>query len=244
MAVCRHSCNAPAMIAAMAPRAILLDALGTLVALEPPAPRLVALLHERHGIEVGVGEARHALRSEMTHYRRQCARAVDADSLAALRLECAALLGREFGGAVAELPPADLVPTLLDSLHFAPFPEVPAALERWRAAGARLVVASNWDISLHGVLRETGLRELLDGVATSAEVGASKPAGALFAAALALAGAGAGEAIHVGDSFDEDVEGARAAGIEAVWLRRDGHASDAVGEAPAGVRVIATLDSL
>jgi putative hydrolase of the HAD superfamily len=228
----------------MAPRAILLDALGTLLAIEPPAPRLVALLRERHGIDVGVGDAEHALRTEMSHYRRQCARAVDAGSLAALRLECAAILGREFGGAVAELPAADLVPTLLDSLHFAPFPEVPAALERWRAAGVRLVVASNWDISLHGVLRQTGLRELLDGVATSAEVGASKPAGELFAAALALAGVDAGEAIHVGDSFSEDVEGARAAGIEAVWLRRDGHRSPADGETPAGVRVIATLDSL
>lgn len=228
----------------MAPRAILLDALGTLISLEPPALRLVALLRERHGIEVGAGDAEHALRAEMSHYRRQCARAVDAGSLAALRLECAAILGREFGGAVGELPPADLVPTLLESLHFAPFPEVPAALRRWRAAGARLVVASNWDISLHAVLRETGLRDLLDGVATSAEVGASKPAGELFAAALALAGAAAGEAIHVGDSFTEDVEGARAAGIEAVWLRRDADAGAAAAELPAGVRVIATLDAL
>jgi len=232
------------MIAAMAPRAILLDALGTLLSLEPPAPRLVELLHERHGIDVGVGDAQHALAREMSHYRGECARAIDADSLAALRLECAVILGREFGGAVAELPAADLVPTLLDSLQFAPFPEVPAALERWRAAGSALVVASNWDISLHGVLRETGLRELLDGVATSAEAGSSKPAGGLFAAALALAGAGAGEAVHVGDSLSEDVEGARAAGIEAVWLRRDGHGGPAAGEAPSGVRVIATLDSL
>ena len=171
------------MIAAMAPRAILLDALGTLVALEPPAPRLRALLHERHGIEIAQADAERALRSEMGHHRRECIRAGDADALAALRLECAALLGREVGGAAAALPPADLVPTLLDSLRFVPFPEVPAALERWRAAGARLVVASNWDVSLHAVLRDTGLRGQLDGVATSAEVGAAKPAGELFAAA-------------------------------------------------------------
>ena len=195
---------------------------GRCVALEPPAPRLVALLRERHGIEVGLADAERAMRSEMSHYRQQCERAVDAESLAALRLECAAILARELGGGARELGAADLVPTLLDSLHFAPFAEVPGALERWRAAGARLVVASNWDVSLHGVLRETGLRELLDGVATSAEVGASKPSGELFAAALALAGVGAAEALHVGDSLAEDVEGARAAGIEAVWLRREG----------------------
>jgi putative hydrolase of the HAD superfamily len=244
MAVCRHTCNAPAIIAAMAPRAILLDALGTLVAIEPPAPRLVALVRERHGIEVAITDAAYALRAEMSHYRRQCSRAADEDSLAVLRLECAGILGRELGGAVAELPVADLVPTLLDSLRFAPFPEVPAALERWRAAGAALVVASNWDISLHGVLRETGLRDLLDAVATSAEVGASKPAGELFAAALVLAGVGAAEAIHVGDNFAEDVEGATAAGIEAVWLRREREGSLAERPASNTVRVIATLDEL
>jgi putative hydrolase of the HAD superfamily len=231
----------------MAARAILLDALGTLLALEPPAPRLVALLRERHGIEVGLADATRAMRSEMSHYRQQCARAVDEDSLAALRLECAAILARELGGDVLERGAGALVPTLLDSLQFTPFAEVPGALERWRAAGLRLVVASNWDISLHAVLRETGLRERLDAVATSAEVGASKPSGELFAAALALAGVSAGEAIHVGDSFDEDVEGARAAGIEAVWLRRGsgGRGGPPPGAGPsAGVRVIATLDAL
>src|ERR1700676_2881134 len=127
------------MIAAMAPRAILLDALGTLLALEPPAPRLVALLRERHGIEVGPADAARAMRAEMSHYRQQCERAVDAESLAALRLECAAILARELGGGARELGAAALVPTLLGSLHFEAYAEVPGALERWRAAGTRLV---------------------------------------------------------------------------------------------------------
>ena len=89
--------------------------------------------------------------------------------------------------------------------------------------GLRLVVASNWDVSLHEVLERTGLRELLDGVVTSAEVGSAKPAGELFAAALALAGASAQEAIHVGDSLEEDIAGARAAGIDAVVFDTSGH---------------------
>jgi len=228
----------------MAPRAILLDALGTLLALEPPAPKLVALLRERHALAVDLADAERAMRSEMRHYRRECARAGDAEALAALRLECAAILARELGGGALELSASDLVPTLLDSLQFTPFAEVPAALARWRAAGARLVVASNWDVSLHGVLRESGLRELLDGVATSAEVGASKPSRELFDAALALAGVGAAEAIHVGDSFAEDVEGALAAGIEAVWLRRQDGGGLAERPASTAVRVIATLDEL
>jgi putative hydrolase of the HAD superfamily len=102
------------------------------------------------------------------------------------------------------------------------------------------VVASNWDISLHEVLERTGLRERLDGVATSAEVGASKPDARLFAAALELAGAAPQETVHVGDSLAEDVEGALGAGLRAVWLRR----ADGAGEPPPGVAVIRSLDEL
>jgi putative hydrolase of the HAD superfamily len=229
------------MIAAMARRAILLDALGTLLELEPPLPALQALMHERHGIEVSAEDGRRALRAEMSHYRANCVRAADAASLLELRLECAGIIAAALGGAAQALGAREILPTLLDSLRFAPFPEVPATLARWRERGLRLVVASNWDVSLHEVLERTCLRERLDGVATSAEVGSAKPAGELFAAALALAGARATEAVHVGDSLAEDVAGARAAGIEAVWLRRERHREI---EAPDAVTVIATLDEL
>ena len=224
----------------MPSRAILLDALGTLVALEPPAAPLARLVGERHGVEVTPADATRALRAEMAHYRRNCIRAADADSLEALRLECAALVGRELGGPLAALDPSELVPTLLESIRFHAYPEVPGALARLRGEGFALVVASNWDVSLHDVLERTGLDVLLDGVVTSAEVGVAKPDARLFAAALALAGVGAGEALHVGDSFEEDVEGALAAGLGAVWLARQA----VVGQRPQRVRVIASLDEL
>jgi putative hydrolase of the HAD superfamily len=224
----------------MLPRAILLDALGTLVALEPPAPAFAARMRERHGIEVADQDARRALRAEMAHYREQCVRAADGGSLEVLRLECAAIVAEQLGGAALALPPAELTTTLLASLRFTAFPEVPGTLDRWRDAGIRLVVASNWDVSLHDVLAATGLRERLDGVVTSAEIGVAKPSAALFEAALAVAAAPAAQALHIGDNLEEDVAGARAAGIEAVWLARGGGGDTA----PDGVRVIAALDEL
>ena len=229
------------MIAPMARRAILLDALGTLLELKAPLPALQALMRERHAIEVSAQDGQRALRAEMGHYRANCVRAADAASLLELRLECAGIIAATLGGAAAELGAAALLPTLLDSLQFEPFPEVRPTLARWREDGLRLVVASNWDVSLHEVLERTGLRERLDGVATSAEVGSAKPAGELFAAALELAGVAAAEAVHVGDSLEEDVAGARAAGIEAVWLRRERQRELAP---PPGAAVIATLDEL
>ena len=221
-------------------RAILLDALGTLVALEPPAAPLAQLVRERHGVEVTSADATRALRAEMAHYRANCIRAGDAGSLAALRLECAALVGRELGGPLAALDAVVLVPTLLDSIRFYAYPEVPRTLERLHDEGFTLVVASNWDVSLHDVLERTGLDVLLDGVVTSAEVGVAKPDARLFAAALSLAGAAASEALHVGDSLEEDVEGAFGAGLDAVWLRRE----PVVGARPSRARVIASLDEL
>ncbi len=47
--------------------------------------------------------------------------------------------------------------------------------------------------------------------------------------------------MHVGDSIEEDVAGAHAAGLRAVLLDRDGRAGAGV---PAGVEAIAGLDEL
>ena len=57
-----------------------------------------------------------------------------------------------------------------------------------RRAGSARVVVSNWDWSLHERLQETGLAELVDGAIASAEIGSAKPDGAIFAAALRIAG--------------------------------------------------------
>jgi putative hydrolase of the HAD superfamily len=218
-------------------RAILFDALGTLLRLEPPAPLLRAELRRRFGVALSESDAQRAIAAEIAYYRRHFDEGRDQASLTELRLRCAEVL-RE---AVAEPareglpPPSVLVDSLLQSLRFRAFPEVRAVLREYRDRGLRLVVVSNWDVSLHDRLGELDLTPMLDGVLTSAEEGARKPAAAIFERALGLVGVGAGEAIHVGDSLDEDVAGAEGAGIEPVLVRRDGSAG------PTGVRTIASL---
>jgi 2-haloalkanoic acid dehalogenase type II len=59
-------------------------------------------------------------------------------------------------------------------------------------------------------------------VVTSEDVGAYKPARAMFTAGLAALGLGPDEVLHVGDSLSCDVAGAHAAGIRAVWVNRLG----------------------
>jgi putative hydrolase of the HAD superfamily len=221
-------------------KAILLDALGTLVALEPPAPRLQAELERRFGIPVSVEQAAAAITAEIAYYRAHLDEGRDQVHLDALRRRCASVLRRA-------LPPSErldavdeeaLTEALLASLHFSLFPEVSAALEQARRRGVRLVVVSNWDVSLHGVLERLGVASRVDGILTSAEAGVRKPAAEIFERALSMAGARAEEALHVGDSLEEDVAGAHNAGIVPVLVRRDR------GAGPGGVRTIAGLGEL
>jgi putative hydrolase of the HAD superfamily len=221
----------------MRPRAILLDALGTLLELEPPAPRLQAELATRFDVEVSQAEARTAIAAEIGFYRRHLDEGRDEATLAALRERCAAALRAALPGPARDrLPgPRELVEALLASLRFHAFADVAPALADYRAHGMRLVVVSNWDVSLHMVLGNVGLARLFDAILTAAEVGVRKPAPAIFKQALGLAGVSAEEAIHVGDSLEEDVVGARAAGIEPVLLARDG------ARGVEGVRVVQSL---
>jgi putative hydrolase of the HAD superfamily len=193
--------------------------MGTLLTFEPPAPHLRAALLQRTGVDVGAERAEHAIRAEIGYYRAHIGDGGDEAGLAALRRASAEAMRPALGlDADRDL----LTAALLDSLRFLAFPEVPSALRALRTQGLRLVVVSNWDVSLHERLAETGLAPLLDGAVASAEVGAAKPDPEIFERALAIAGAAPSEAVHVGDSPLEDVEGARAAGLRAVLLARDG----------------------
>ncbi|MBV9819246.1 MAG: HAD-IA family hydrolase [Solirubrobacterales bacterium] len=203
-------------------RALLIDGLGTLVALQPPAPHLARELATRFGASVSEAEAGRALRAEIGYYRAHMDSGRDAASVARLRRACAGVLRDALPrGAV----PADLdamTEVLLASLRFDAFEDARGALLAARSHGAAVIVVSNWDVSLIEVLERVGLAPLLHGVVTSAAVGARKPSAAIFEHALALAGVGPQRARHVGDTFDEDVVGARACGLQAVLLSRGG----------------------
>ncbi len=226
-------------------RALLIDGLGTLVSLAPPAPVLAGELAARFGVEVSEAEAGAALAAEIAFYRVHMGQGSDAERLAALRRRCAEVLRDALprSDRLARVDPGALTEALLDSLRFQPFPDARPALLAARAHGARVVVVSNWDVSLTEVLERAGLAPLLHAVVTSAAIGAAKPAAAIFAHALALAGVPATEALHVGDSEADDVAGAVAAGIRAVLLARDG-AGGRHGVLRDGVAVIAGLGEI
>jgi 2-haloalkanoic acid dehalogenase type II len=196
-------------------RAVFLDALGTLVELEPPW----LSLRDRVPAEVSDDRLEEALGAEMAYYREHAQEGRDEDSLAELRRRCAAIVTDRLGLEVT----AD---ELVAAIRFDAYPDAVPALRELRERVLRLVAVSNWDCSLPQVLARCGLGDLLDGVVTSAAAGARKPDPAIFEQALELAECEPDEALHVGDTAEEDVEGARAAGIRALLIDRDGNGGD------------------
>ena len=202
-------------------RAVLFDALGTLVELEPPWPFLVRALSDRHGIDVTEADAKQALVAEMAYYRAHHHEGSDEESLADLRRRCSLILHERLPE-TAPVSVDDLTEVLLDSLRFAPFPDAAPALASLRTRGIRLAVVSNWDCSLRSVLAGLGLAAAVDEVVVSAEVGALKPDPRIFAVALEKLRCAPSEALFVGDSIETDVLGAHAAGMRALLLDRGG----------------------
>jgi putative hydrolase of the HAD superfamily len=95
------------------------------------------------------------------------------------------------------------------------------ALERWRSQGVELGIISNFDSRLYSVLRELGIDGYFSSVTISTEAGSAKPDPQIFLYALTKH-PNATTALHIGDSYLEDYQGAIASGLQAVWLDREG----------------------
>jgi putative hydrolase of the HAD superfamily len=100
------------------------------------------------------------------------------------------------------------------------YPDVLPALAAWRRIGIQLGVLSNFDSRLSVVLKALKLEEFFTSVTISTEIGFAKPDPQIFAAALQKHNCEAQDAWHIGNSFQQDYQGAKAAGLRAILLKR------------------------
>lgn len=121
--------------------------------------------------------------------------------------------------------------------NFSIYPDVRPCLERLHAAGLRIALLSNTNRDLEAIVEHFGLRGLIDATVSSAQVGHVKPSPRIFVAVLEVLRVQAGETVMVGDSFEEDVRGALAAGLGAILLDRH-------SRAPLGCPTITSLTEL
>jgi len=97
-----------------------------------------------------------------------------------------------------------------------------ALLAAVRERAQVVVVTNNLLEEQKAKLRHCGLDRHVDLLVASEEAGVSKPEPGIFEIALERAGVTARHAVMVGDSWTNDVLGARAVGIRAIWFNRAG----------------------
>ena len=123
---------------------------------------------------------------------------------------------------------------------------VPGALELLRALDGRVriaVVTNNTVAEQTNKLATFGLAALVDALVTSEEIGAAKPDGRIFAAALRRIDCAPADAVMLGDSWTHDVVGATSAGIRAIWFNRNGAAHPDPDVAPQITTLLPTVES-
>ena len=103
------------------------------------------------------------------------------------------------------------------------FPDSQAALTRAMEAGLRVGVLTNGSHKMQAAKLHAGGLDLPEVVLISTvDLGSPKPQRAAYLAGCSLLGVVPAKTLMVGDSLANDVEGARSAGLQALYLQRDG----------------------
>ncbi|RKU19839.1 hypothetical protein C6500_09960 [Candidatus Poribacteria bacterium] len=96
-------------------------------------------------------------------------------------------------------------------------------LQHLQEAGFKLAIVSNWDTPLDPLTQRLGIAHYFDIIVAShdARVRSAKPDPHIFNYTLAAIGVSAEDAVHVGDTYEADIVGARNVGIRPILIDRD-----------------------
>ena len=114
---------------------------------------------------------------------------------------------------------AEIVRRWEDHTNFDLYDDAVPVIETLRGYGLRLGLISNGQRDLEEFARHHALD--VDVAVGSKAHGRTKPHASIFESALAALGTGPAETVMVGDSYADDIEGARALGMRAILLDRD-----------------------
>jgi len=114
-----------------------------------------------------------------------------------------------------------------------------ACWSRW-ANHYRLAVITNGNADV----RRLGLADYFQFALCAEELGIGKPDPHPFEEALRRAGVPAAQAVHIGDHPSDDIQGARNAGMRAVWFNPQGKPWDGDDHPDAEIRTLDQLPTL
>lgn len=195
--------------------AVTFDVGNTLITTWPSVGHLYAEVAGKHGLREVTAELLDARFRALWPGRLH---------LAETRAGWQELVDEVFAGLVA-IPPsqsffAELYDRFAEADAWRIYDDVLPTLDRLAAQGLRLAVISNWDPRLRDLLRRLALDARFETIVVSCEVGCAKPGRAIFDEAVARLGLPAGRILHIGDSAESDVVGARSAGLHALQILR------------------------
>lgn len=206
-------------------KGVFFDAGDTLITADPPAKEVALTVAHQFFPDLAPPLVLTALEAITTffgkHYLHYSLH--EQDQLLADMAQAARTALRETAGVDMDFLP--FVKQVRDSLRYRPFPDVLPTLHSLRERGKTLAVVSNWDPALPTFLDELGLAKFFDLILPSAEIGVEKPNERIFRLALQRLGLRPQEVVHIGDSHEADVVGARAVGITPILLDRKGKAT-------------------
>jgi putative hydrolase of the HAD superfamily len=209
----------------MATKAVFFDAAGTLIKPVRPVDQTYALVAETYGVKVSS--------AEISRRFRTCFNASPPLTFGPVSLEGIDQLERDWWKELVRcvfqpFEPFEQFDRLFAELfsHFARpeawtlYPDVLETLPALRTRGLILDVISNFDSRLIDILKGLGTADWFEEIFVSSRVGYAKPAQQIFHAALARHNLAPSEAMHVGDSEENDLCGAANAGLTGVLIDR------------------------
>ncbi|HSW58318.1 MAG TPA: HAD family hydrolase [Dehalococcoidales bacterium] len=226
-------------------RGVFFDWFNTLAGYEVPRELLYQKVFSRHGIELTLRTIFKGIQRGDRYYFTQGAPLLNTprtpEALARHYILYAQYIAGEAG---LDIPVATQLAIVQQTLSefsgkMVLFEDVLPAIQELKRKHLKIGVITNADARVLSAIQSSAIGNLVDFVTTSEEAGAEKPDSAIFRQALKKAGLEASETVFTGDQYENDVVGARGAGMDAILLDR----WDALPDSPDYIR-IQTLASI
>ncbi len=211
----------------MSIKVVFFDMVGTLARFVPTAEDLLVAAAEARGISITPRDAHRGFMVAGEWWTRQMRGLPLVERTAAERDALySAFDARVLKAAGAQVEAAtarEIVDTLMQTKYrptLVVYPEASEALTSLQAQGKQLGIISNIGKELPAITEALGLKDYFTWIVGPAVAPASKPDPRIFQWAAECAGVASSEAAHVGDQVENDVQGARDAGLLPILVDR------------------------
>lgn len=207
-------------------KGIFFDAGDTLFQAKAPIGLYYSQIAAKYGIEIDAKHLDQRFKTAFQHAPPLAFPSVEDDELACLEFEWWRRLVR-FVFEDIDFPQFDLFFEAVYAFFESPdawrlFPETKTVLASLQEAGFTLGIISNFDSRLIAICEHLDIRDYFTCIVFSSRENAAKPDPGIFKQTLRQTGLSPAESLHVGDSLENDVKGAKRAGMMPLLLDRLG----------------------